>query len=236
MVLDTRVGESETNRLLADYSVEMTAKDIKAVSEVAGLVPAGTLVNVTFLGNEDTDMRLAAASAARQAGFVPVPHIAARRLTDRRELDDFLAGLAADAAVNRVVVVGGDPSEPLGPFPGALEVIESGLLEAHGVQHVSIGGYPEGHPDISEPMLWRALEDKSVALAERGLGGSRSSPSSGSTPTRCCAGSARCGAGASGCPSGSACRARPACGDCSRTRSASACRPRPASSRSTASR
>lgn len=172
MVLDARVGESETNRLLADYSFEMTAKDIKAVTEVAGLVPAGTLVNVTFLGNEDTDMRLAAASAARQAGFVPVPHIAARRLTDRQELDGFLAGLAADAAVSRVVVVGGDPPEPLGPFAGALEVIESGLLEAHGVQHVSIGGYPEGHPDISEPVLWRALEDKSVALAERGLGGS----------------------------------------------------------------
>lgn len=172
MVLDARVGESETNRLLADYSVEMTAKDIQAVAEVAGLVPAGTLINVTFLGNEDTDMRVAAASAARESGFIPVPHIAARRLTDRGELEAFLARLAAEAAVTRVVVVGGDPSEPMGPFASALEVIESGLLEAHGVQHVSIGGYPEGHPDISDQALWQALEDKSVALAERGLGGS----------------------------------------------------------------
>jgi methylenetetrahydrofolate reductase (NADPH) len=172
MVLDARVDDSEINRILADISFEMTAKDVPALAEAASLIPAGTLVNVTFLGNEDADMRLAAAKAARAAGFVPVPHIAARRLTDQRGLEAFLARLAADAAVNRVVVVGGDPSEPMGPFPGALEVIESGLLEAHGVQHVSIGGYPEGHPDISGPVLWRALEDKSAALAERGLGGS----------------------------------------------------------------
>lgn len=172
MVLDARVGEQETNRLLADYSFEMTAKDVPALADASGIMPKGTLINVTFLGNEDTGMRLAAAGAVREAGFVPVPHIAARRLTDQRELDLFLAGLADDASVNRVVVVGGDPSDPIGPFSSALEVIESGLLEAHGVQHVSLGGYPEGHPDISEPVLWRALEDKSAALAERGLGGS----------------------------------------------------------------
>jgi methylenetetrahydrofolate reductase (NADPH) len=172
MVFDARVGEPATNRLLADYSVEVTAKDVTALAAASSLIPAGTLVNVTFLGNEGNDMRLAAARAAREAGFVPVPHIAARRLADRRELEVFLARLAADAAVTRVVVVGGDPPEPVGPFAGALEVIESGVLEAHGVQHVSIGGYPEGHPDISEPVLWRALEDKCAALTERGLGGS----------------------------------------------------------------
>lgn len=172
MVLDARVHDSEINRILADVSFEMTAKDVPALTEAAPLIPTGTLVNVTFLGNEDTAMRLVAAGAVRNAGFIPVPHIAARRLTDRPELEGFLAGLAADAAVDRVVVVGGDPAEPMGPFHGALEVIESGLLEAHGVQHVSIGGYPEGHPDISEHVLWRVLEDKSTALAERGLGGS----------------------------------------------------------------
>jgi methylenetetrahydrofolate reductase (NADPH) len=172
MVLDARVGGSQTNRLLVDYSLEMTAKDGSALAAASELLPVGTLVNVTFLGNEDIDMRLAAARAARAADAVPVPHIAARRLADRNALDVFLGGLAADAGVNRVVVVGGDPSEPAGPFASALDVIDSGLLEAHGVQHVSIGGYPEGHPDISEPVLWRALEDKIAALAERGLGGS----------------------------------------------------------------
>lgn len=172
MVLDARVGESEINRLLADVSFEMTAKDVPALTEAEPLMPAGTLINVTFLGNENADMRLAAAGAARAAGFVPVPHIAGRRLTSRRDLATFLSRLVADAAVNRVVVIGGDPSEPLGPFSSALDVIESGVLEEHGVQHVSVGGYPEGHPDISEAELWRTLEDKIAALAERGLGGS----------------------------------------------------------------
>lgn len=169
MVLDAQVGKSGTGRILTDYSLEMTAKDAPALAGAAALIPAGTLVNITFLGNEDTRMRIAAARAARTAGFVPVPHIAARRLATRRDLEEFLGALAAAGAAERVVVIGGDPARPAGPYPDALGIITSGLLEKYGVRHVSVAGYPEGHPDIREPALWRALESKRAALAERGL-------------------------------------------------------------------
>jgi methylenetetrahydrofolate reductase (NADPH) len=47
------------------YSLEMTAKDAPALAGAAALIPAGTLVNIAFLGNEDTRMRVAAARAGR---------------------------------------------------------------------------------------------------------------------------------------------------------------------------
>lgn len=69
-------------------------------------------------------------------------------------------------------MIGGDPKTPQGPFASALDVIRSGLLPAHGVREVGIGGYPEGHPDIGQEQLWQALRDKSEALRQQGLAGS----------------------------------------------------------------
>ena len=157
--------------LLRDASLEMTGKDVGELAEARDSIPHGTRINVTFLGNEDLPRRLAAAKAVRAGGFVPVPHVSARRLVSRHMLEEFLAALAADGTGENVFAVGGDPSEPHGPYPDALSVIESGLLETYGVRRVSIAGYPEGHPDIPDRVLWPALQSKYAALRARGLTG-----------------------------------------------------------------
>ncbi|AIS01812.1 methylenetetrahydrofolate reductase [Streptomyces glaucescens] len=157
--------------LLEDFSLEMTGKDVPHLEEAHHLVPPGTRINVTFLGNEDLRMRLAAARAVKRLGFVPVPHLSARRLASRAELEEFLEGLRADGTGEHVFVVGGDPARPHGPYEDALAVIRTGLLERYGVRHVGVSGYPEGHPAIAGPVLWTALADKTAALARRRLGG-----------------------------------------------------------------
>ncbi|WP_320774318.1 methylenetetrahydrofolate reductase [Streptomyces sp. CRN 30] len=156
---------------LADFSLEMTGKDVPALADVAGTVPPGTRVNVTFLGTEDLATRLAAARAVKRLGFVPVPHISARRLASRAEFERFLAALRADGTGDEVLTVGGDPARPEGPYADSLALIESGLLQRYGVRRVGISGYPEGHPAIDEDVLWSALRDKSAALAAGGLEG-----------------------------------------------------------------
>jgi len=167
---DSPDSEAAASRLLEGYSLEMTGKDVPALLDTRPLLPAGTRVNVTFLGNEDTDMRVSAALAVRESGLVPVPHISARRLGSREELQDFLGRLREIDAIRHVFAVGGDPAEPLGPYPDALSVIRSGLLTDYGVKEVSIAGYPEGHPDIATAELWRHLEDKTRAASDLGLG------------------------------------------------------------------
>ena len=155
-------------RLVAAYSIEMTARDGDALRDAKDLVPQGTSVSITFLAGEAAAARVAAARLARSYGFVPRPHISARRLASRAELEAFLADLAALAQIDRAFVIAGDPAEPAGPFFDALAVIRSGLLGKYGVRHVGIAGYPEGHPNFSEAVLRQALRDKHQALT--GLG------------------------------------------------------------------
>jgi methylenetetrahydrofolate reductase (NADPH) len=156
-------------QLVDDFSLEMTGKDIPGLTEAKDSIPQGTKVNVTFLGTEDLEMRVAAAKAVRELGFVPVPHISARRLASQAQLEEFLGRLQEVGATEHVFSVGGDPATPEGPYPDSLSVIRSGILQKYGVREVSIAGYPEGHPDIADDVLWRHLEDKSAALKEQGL-------------------------------------------------------------------
>ncbi|WP_067899630.1 methylenetetrahydrofolate reductase [Nocardia vaccinii] len=151
--------------LLADFSLEMTAKDIDALRHAAPVIPQGTHVNVTFLGNEDFAMRRKAAAAVKAAGFDPVAHISARRIASERELDDFMAALREDSTHESVFLIAGDPSEAQGPFDSAIDLITSGMAEHYGVKRIGIGGYPEGHPQIDEETLWSALEQKAAAIS-----------------------------------------------------------------------
>jgi methylenetetrahydrofolate reductase (NADPH) len=163
------VNKAAALDLVGNYSLEMTGKDVPGLTEAKDSIPAGTKINVTFLGNEDLDMRVAASKAVRDMGFIPVPHISARRLSSQDQLEEFLGRLQEVGATDSVFAVGGDPAEPEGPYPDSLSVIQTGLLQKYGVTEVSIAGYPEGHPDIPTDVLWRHLEDKSSALKEQGL-------------------------------------------------------------------
>lgn len=156
-------------RLLDDYSLEATAKDIDALEQAAPALRPGTLVSVPWLPAETMAARCAAAVAIRRLGFTPVPHIAARRVKSRQALQDFLARCTGEARVDHLLVIAGDSAEPEGPYRDALAVIESGLLADHGIAAVTVSGHPEGHPAIGREALMRALQDKSAALGAQGM-------------------------------------------------------------------
>jgi methylenetetrahydrofolate reductase (NADH) len=170
MKSNTAAVVADLSHILREPSLEMTAKDIPGLLEATGSIPGKTRVNVTYLGNEDLSTRVAASKAVSENGFTPVPHISARRIQSTRELEEFLAALQAAGASDNVFAVAGDPNTPMGPYKDALALIQSGTLQRLGVRHVSISGYPEGHPRISDKELWLALEQKIGALNEAGLG------------------------------------------------------------------
>jgi len=155
---------------MRDPSLEMTGKDVPGLIEAAPVLAPGTRMNVTYLGNEDLAMRVAASRAVLEHGLVPVPHISARRILSEADLTEFLAALQEVGASENVFSVGGDPHEPMGPYEDSLQVIRTGLLQQYGVKHVSVAGYPEGHPDIPEEKLWAALDGKVATLREQSLG------------------------------------------------------------------
>lgn len=155
--------------LLADWSTDIGGRDVLGLEPARRFIPPATRVYVGFLGSEDFTMRVNAAESVRRCGFVPVPIIAARRLDSEETLREFLTVLRKVAANTSVMVVGGDPAQPLGPYPDASSVISSGLLEEYGVQEVSIAGYPGGHPAVEADALWTVLADKVGKLRRQGM-------------------------------------------------------------------
>ncbi|NVD42314.1 methylenetetrahydrofolate reductase [Ensifer sp. HO-A22] len=154
--------------LFRNYSLEITGKDIGQIEAARSAIPAGTPINIAFLGNETHAQRIEAAARIRQWGFEPVPIISSRRLRSVEDRDELLAGLIGAARPTRFMFVGGDPSSPAGPYKDSLDLIAGGIIADHGIVHVVIAGYPEGHPRIERARLWEALEQKIGLLKAHG--------------------------------------------------------------------
>lgn len=151
------------------YSLEVSAKDIPALTAAAPRILPGSTISIPYLPGQDDDARLAAARAVRALGLVPMPHLSARRIASLAELDSFVQRAVAEAGVERCFVIAGDPSTPLGPFADSSSLIETGVFERAGIQVVGVGGHPEGHPVMSAADRWEVLERKCRSIGMRGM-------------------------------------------------------------------
>ncbi|MBO9519109.1 MAG: methylenetetrahydrofolate reductase [Porphyrobacter sp.] len=157
-------------RNMADgYSLEMTAKEIEGLREAAPLIRPGTQIAVTFLPGEEIEQRVEAAVLVRELGFEPIVHLSARRILSEEQLDKYLEDITTKAGVKRVFIIAGDPPEAEGPYSDSLQIIETGLLQKHGIQIVGIGGHPEGHPNNTPEQLWDWMERKIAAIRAGGM-------------------------------------------------------------------
>lgn len=161
--------EKPRSNMVDGYSLEMTAKELDGLREAAPHIRPGTQIAVTFLPGEEMEQRVQAAVLVRELGFEPIVHLSARRLTSEQELDGYLEAITTRAGVKRVFIIAGDPAEPEGPYEDSLQIIESGLLEKHGVEIVGVGGHPEGHPNVSKDDLWVWMERKIAAVRAHGM-------------------------------------------------------------------
>jgi len=133
---------------------------------IAALLPAGTPVYVNHLPRHRLEDSLEAIAALRAAGLEPVPHIAARRIVGRGELESFLRA----ALVRKALILGGDEPEARGPYADGAALIRSGMLEDCGLREIGLPGYPEGHPRIPQIALEQAFGEKLALAAGHGLG------------------------------------------------------------------
>ncbi|SCB40236.1 methylenetetrahydrofolate reductase [Rhizobium hainanense] len=150
------------------FTLEITGKDIAQIQSAKSEIPAGTPINIAFLGNETHQQRIGAARIIRDSGFEPVPIISSRRLRSCDDLDDLIGGLIQAAQPQRFMFVGGDPAVPAGPYADSLSLLKSGVLDRHAIRQVGIVGYPEGHPKIENDRLWEALRWKLTFLQDAG--------------------------------------------------------------------
>ena len=155
----------ELRGFAAAASIEVTPKASSELPELDGLLPPATNVYVTALPGADLDDLVAAARSVRAAGHEPVPHIPARAIAGRDVLDRLLGALAAEAGVVDVLVVGGSVKDQAGEYSSSIEILESGLLERHGIIRAGVAGHPEGTPDIPPDAVRASLAAKNAFAA-----------------------------------------------------------------------
>lgn len=157
------------NLLSQDYSLEVAAKAIHALSGAASRIAPGSDVFIPYLAAEDNDARLAAAVAVRELGLTPVPHFPARRIASYAALEAHLAQVVAQAGVERCFVIAGDLGTARGPFPDSASLIETGVFERAGIKVLGVGGHPGGHSVMSEAACWEVLARKCDDIERRGM-------------------------------------------------------------------
>jgi methylenetetrahydrofolate reductase (NADPH) len=169
VIAGERENSERVHALLRDWSMELSARDTKALDATADHLPAGASLYLNWIPGDTHHRTVAAAVKLRAAGINPVPHIGARHLTGFTQLQDFLARLAGEANVQRVLTIGGDRDRPAGPFESALQLLETDLFQKYGVTRVGIAGYPEGNPRIAPDVLDDALTAKIARARRSGL-------------------------------------------------------------------
>jgi methylenetetrahydrofolate reductase (NADPH) len=157
---DTEVVPSNLAIHLRNYSIELNPREPKAIAAAPERLDPGTEVYLTWVPGANPMDVVAPASFLRRAGLNPVPHIGARHIESASQLERLMARLVAEAEVDRVLIIGADRNRPAGPFDSSLAVMESGLLQKAGILRMSIGGFPEGNPKISDAVLEEALAAK----------------------------------------------------------------------------
>lgn len=146
-----------TVRLLehARYEVLPTASIEDTVLEH---VDTATALTVTASPGKGLEATLELTERLTKHGYTAVPHLAARMVRDRAELEEIAARLTSQG-IDSVFVPGGD-ADPPGAYPDALSLLED--LKAIGApfRHVGITGYPESHPTISDDLTIQSMWDK----------------------------------------------------------------------------
>ena len=156
--------------LVSGGSLEMGARRPEDAREIASLLPAGTPVYVNHLPRHNLLDTLPTLIAVRAAGLEPIPHIAARRIKDRAELQTFLTRAVGDAGVRKALILGGDEPAAVGAYADGASLIREGVLAASGLREIGLPGYPEGHPRIASTVLEKAFAEKRSLAAAQGLG------------------------------------------------------------------
>lgn len=151
------------------YSIEVMPRTAAKIDDFRHILPEGTRVYVAHIDGTPISEMVSTAARLRREGFPVMPHFPARIIQNRQTLADWVQAYA-DVGVDQALLLGGGLKEPRGDFDNSMQLLETGIFDAHGFQRLHVAGHPEGNrdidPDGSDRMVLEALRWK-AAFAER---------------------------------------------------------------------
>jgi len=163
------MGATSYKSWLSSPSFEITTGHKEALETLSGRIAPGANIYIASLPKDTFEKQYHLAKRVYEAGFNPVPHIAARKIKTARHLEKHVSNLCRTAGVTRMLVIAGDREKPIGDFSDSLEVIRSGILKEYGITSIDMAGHPEEHPDVDSAILERFLIEKLDAAQSQGL-------------------------------------------------------------------
>ncbi len=148
------------SQLVRGYSVETTPGAATKIPDYRLMLPAGTTVYVTLLPGSTIDDTISVCIRLAKEGFNPVPHYAARQISNRQKIASSLQRFCDEAGGTQVLVLAGSSSKPIGDYENSMQLLETGLFDQAGISKIGVAGHPEGSPDISARELEDALKWK----------------------------------------------------------------------------
>jgi methylenetetrahydrofolate reductase (NADPH) len=156
------------SEFVAAGSTEVTPHDEKLLGEFATLLPSGYTVYVAHTPKADLEDVVRVALRLKALGMRPSPHIVARRVTQLPRLRAALDELSK-AGIDQVLLIAGDRPAPDGAFTSTLELLESRVTIDAGIMQIGVAGHPEGHPSVSDAVLFDALVRKQEFAERNGI-------------------------------------------------------------------
>ncbi|WP_435158886.1 methylenetetrahydrofolate reductase [Amycolatopsis sacchari] len=151
----------DTQKLIRHHVTNAHIEVIPLRSALEGIkaFPTARTLTVTCSSKFGLDRSLELCSAAVAHGHQVIPHVAARQIPDREALRT-LVGRLVGLGIRTLFVVGGDIRDPVGKYRNARQLLDdlSGLN--HGIEHIGVPCYPEGHPKITQETLLDDLHHK----------------------------------------------------------------------------
>ena len=142
-----RAQSSAVARLLEAPRYEVIP--VSGIEEKVAALPRGATVTVTASPRHGIERTIDVSARLAGRGYRVVPHLAARMIADRGQLERIVAHLEA-AGIHEAFVVGGDASPPAGGYADAGDLLDELGALPHSLTRIGVGGYPEGHPLIPD--------------------------------------------------------------------------------------
>ena len=145
---------------LKNYTIEINGSGFKKLLSCKGSLPLKTRVYLTHIRDKDLQTEIfSPAIELQKCGLKVVPHLAARNIKDKEELELFLEK-CQQTSINEILVLGGGINPPRGCYESTSQLLETGLFHKYNINKIGIAGHPEKHPQVASSILMEALQEK----------------------------------------------------------------------------
>lgn len=164
--------------MIDGWSIEVMPRTAAKIEDFRAILPEGTRVYVAHIEGTPIEDMVGTARRLHEEGFDVMPHLPARGISGKAELEDWLKRYQNDAGVKQALLLGGGYISPVGEFTSSIDMIETGLFDKMGFGRLHIAGHPEGNKDIDrdgssrivdEALMWKqdfaSRTDAAVAIA-----------------------------------------------------------------------